>query len=133
MARRAVARHLGAFVSASRCRSSALSRRRACLLYTSVAAFVEELDRASRWATAHPAELAALFSAATGVDPDVEKIVAARDIYTIDYLDSKIVHQQQGIADAFQQLGLIPHAVDVHAIAYVPSAKARAALAQINR
>jgi aliphatic sulfonates family ABC transporter substrate-binding protein len=98
-----------------------------------VAAFVEELDRASRWATAHPAELAALFSAATGVDPDVEKIVAARDIYTIDYLDSKIVHQQQGIADAFQQLGLIPHAVDVHAIAYVPSAKARAALAQINR
>jgi aliphatic sulfonates family ABC transporter substrate-binding protein len=98
-----------------------------------VAAFVEELDRASRWATAHPADLAALFSAATGVDPDVEKIVSARDVYTINYLDGTIERQQQGIADAFLQLGLIPHAVDVRAIAYVPSAKARAALAQISR
>ena len=80
-----------------------------------------------------PAELAALFSSVTGVDPDVEKIVAARDLYTINYLDTTIERQQQGIADAFLQLGLIPHAVDVRAIAYVPSAKARAALAQLSR
>jgi sulfonate transport system substrate-binding protein len=98
-----------------------------------VAAFVEELDRASRWATAHPAELAALFASETGVEPDVEKIVAARDVYTIRYLDATVVRQQQEIADAFAQLALIPHPVDVHAIAYVPSAKARTALAQINR
>jgi aliphatic sulfonates family ABC transporter substrate-binding protein len=98
-----------------------------------VAAFVEELDRASLWATSHPAELAALFSSVTGVEPDVEKIVAARDLYTIHYLDGTIERQQQGIADAFLQLGLIPHPVDVRAIAYVPSAKARAALAQLDR
>jgi aliphatic sulfonates family ABC transporter substrate-binding protein len=98
-----------------------------------VSTFVQELDRASRWATAHPADLATLFSSVTGVDPDVEKIVAARDVYTIHYLDNAIIHQQQQIADAFQQLGLIPHAVDVRAIAYVPSAKARAALAQAER
>jgi sulfonate transport system substrate-binding protein len=98
-----------------------------------VSTFVQELDRASRWATAHPADLAALFSSVTGVDPDVEKIVAARDVYTIHYLDGTIIHQQQQIADAFQQLGLIPHAIDVRAIAYVPSAKARAALAQVSR
>jgi sulfonate transport system substrate-binding protein len=98
-----------------------------------VSTFVQELDRASRWATAHPADLAALFSSVTGVDPDVEKIVAARDVYTIHYLDNTIIHQQQQIADAFQQLGLIPHAIDVRAIAYVPSAKARAALAQAGR
>jgi sulfonate transport system substrate-binding protein len=95
-----------------------------------VSTFVQELDRASRWATAHPAELAELFSTVTGVDPDIEKIVAARDVYRIHYLDNTIIHQQQQIADAFQQLGLIPHAIDVRAIAYVPSAKARAALAQ---
>jgi aliphatic sulfonates family ABC transporter substrate-binding protein len=98
-----------------------------------VSTFVQELDRAARWATAHPADLATLFSSVTGVDPDVEKIVAARDVYTIHYLDNTIIHQQQQIADAFQQLGLIPHAVDVRAIAYVPSAKARAALAQAGR
>jgi sulfonate transport system substrate-binding protein len=98
-----------------------------------VSTFVQELDRASRWATAHPADLAALFSSVTGVDPDVEKIVAARDVYTIHYLDNTIIHQQQQIADAFQQLGLIPHPIDVRAIAYVPSAKARAALAQAGR
>jgi aliphatic sulfonates family ABC transporter substrate-binding protein len=97
-----------------------------------VSVFVQELDRASRWATAHPAELATLFSSVTGVDPDVEKIVAARDVYTIHYLDGTIVRQQQQIADAFEQLGLIPHAIDVRAIAYVPSAKARAALALID-
>jgi ABC-type nitrate/sulfonate/bicarbonate transport system substrate-binding protein len=98
-----------------------------------VAAFVEELDRASRWATAHPSELAAIFSTVTGVEPDVEKIVAARDVYTIHYLDDAIIRRQQQIADAFAQLALIPHGVDVRAIAYVPSAKARAALAQIDR
>jgi len=95
-----------------------------------VSAFVEELDRASKWATAHPAELAAVFSSITGVDPDVEKIVAARDVYSVRYLDAPIIKQQQQIADTFLQLGLIPKAVDVKAIAYVPSAKARAALAQ---
>lgn len=98
-----------------------------------VSTFVQELDRASRWATAHPADLAALFSSVAGVDPDVEKVVAGRDVYTIHYLDNTIIHQQQQIADAFQQLGLIPHAIDVRAIAYVPSAKARAALAQTGR
>jgi aliphatic sulfonates family ABC transporter substrate-binding protein len=98
-----------------------------------VAAFVEALDGGSRWATAHPSELAALFASATGVDPEVEKIVAARDVYSIHYLDGAIIRQQQSIADAFLQLGLIPHAVDVRAIAYVPSAKARAALAQSGR
>jgi sulfonate transport system substrate-binding protein len=98
-----------------------------------VSTFVQELDRASRWATAHPADLATLFSSVTGVDPDVEKVVAARDVYTIHYLDNTIIKQQQQIADAFQQLGLIPHAVDVRAIAYVPSAKARAALAQASK
>jgi len=95
-----------------------------------VSAFVEELDRASKWATAHPAELAVVFSTITGVDLDVEKIVAARDIYTVHYLDAPIIKQQQQIADSFLQLGLIPKAIDVKAIAYVPSAKARAALAQ---
>jgi aliphatic sulfonates family ABC transporter substrate-binding protein len=95
-----------------------------------VAAFVEELDRSSRWAAAHPAELAQIFSTVTGVDLDVEKIVAARDVYSARYLDDAILKQQQGIADTFLQLGLIPHAVDVRAIAYVPSAKARAEFAQ---
>jgi aliphatic sulfonates family ABC transporter substrate-binding protein len=98
-----------------------------------VSAFVEELDRASHWATSHPAELAALFSSVTGVDPDVEKIVAARDVYTIRYLDAPIIKQQQQIADSFLQLGLIPKAIDVRAIAYVPSAKARAAISQVSR
>jgi sulfonate transport system substrate-binding protein len=98
-----------------------------------VSAFVEELDRASKWATAHPAELATIFSSITGVDPDVEKIVAARDVYTVHYLDPTIIKQQQQIADSFFQLGLIPKAIDVKAIAYVPSAKARAAIAQGNK
>jgi aliphatic sulfonates family ABC transporter substrate-binding protein len=92
-------------------------------------AFVNDLDRASRWATTHQPELAQLFATQTGVDLDVEKIVAARDVYGVRYLDDGVIKQQQAIADTFAQLALIPHAVDVRAIAYVPSAKARAALA----
>jgi aliphatic sulfonates family ABC transporter substrate-binding protein len=93
-------------------------------------AFVAELDRASRWAATHQPELAQLFAAQTGVDLDVEKIVAARDEYGVRYLDDGVIRQQQTIADTFAQLALIPHPVDVRAIAYIPSAKARAALAR---
>jgi sulfonate transport system substrate-binding protein len=74
--------------------------------------------------------LAQIFSSITGVDPDVEKIVAARDVYSARYLDDTIIRQQQSIADTFLQLGLIPHAVDVRAIAYVPTPAARAAVLQ---
>ena len=98
-----------------------------------VSTFVEDTGRASHWATTHPTELAALFSSVTGVDIDVEKIAATRDVYTVHYLDAGVIRQQQQIADAFLHLGLIPHAIDVRAIVYVPNAKARAALAQSTR
>ncbi len=97
-----------------------------------VATFVEELGRGGRWATTHPVELAAVVVQTTGVEPDIAKIVASRDIYDVTYITDPILKQQQEIADAFAQLGLIPQRVDVKAIAYAPSAKARAALAQIE-
>jgi aliphatic sulfonates family ABC transporter substrate-binding protein len=97
-----------------------------------VAAFVEELGRGGRWATTHPAELAQVVAQTTGVDPDTAKIVAGRDIYGVSYITDAILKQQQAIADAFAQLGLIPQRVDVRAIAYEPNAKAKAALAQIE-
>ena len=96
-----------------------------------VTAFVNELARAGRWATTHPGDLAQIVAAQTGVDLDVAKIVAARDIYGVRYLDDAIIRQQQGIVDAFAQLGLIPQRVDVRAIAYVPGAPAKAALARV--
>jgi aliphatic sulfonates family ABC transporter substrate-binding protein len=97
-----------------------------------VAAFVEELGRAGRWATTHPAELAQVVAQTTGVDIDTAKLVAGRDIYDVSYVTEPILKQQQEIADDFAQLGLIPQRVDVKTIAYVPTAKARAALAQIE-
>jgi ABC-type nitrate/sulfonate/bicarbonate transport system substrate-binding protein len=96
-----------------------------------VTVFVDELARAGRWATAHPGDVAQVVATQTGVDLDVAKIVAARDIYDVRYLDDTIVRQQQGIADAFAQLGLIPQHVDVRAIAYVPDATAKASLARV--
>jgi len=96
-----------------------------------VTAFVNELARAGRWATTHPADVAQVVAAQTGVDLDVAKIVAARDIYDVRYIDDAIIRQQQGIADAFAQLGLIPQRVDVRSIAYVPDPAAKAALARV--
>jgi sulfonate transport system substrate-binding protein len=95
-----------------------------------VTAFVDDLGRAGRWATTHPTELAQVVATQTGVDLEIAKLVAARDIYGVSYITDTIVRQQQGIADAFAQLGLIPTHVDVRSIAYVPSAKAKASLAR---
>jgi aliphatic sulfonates family ABC transporter substrate-binding protein len=98
-----------------------------------VSAFVDEVAAASRWAGAHRNDIAQVFSAASGVDLATEKIVAARETYEVRYIDNDIVKRQQGIADRFALLQLIPHSVDVRSIAYVPSAAARASLAKAAR
>jgi len=98
-----------------------------------VSAFVDVLASASRWAAAHSGEIAQTMATVTGVDITVERIVAARDIYEIRYMDDAVIRRQQDIADGFVRAGLIPHAVDVRADAYVPNAAARASLARALR
>lgn len=95
---------------------------------TVVGAVVEEVAEASHWAVAHPQQLAQVFATTTGVELDVEKIVAARDAYAVRYVDATALREQQGIADDFFRLGLIPRPVDVRAIVWTPPPGIRTAL-----
>jgi sulfonate transport system substrate-binding protein len=85
-----------------------------------IATTIEELDRVSRWTEDHQGELAQVLAGATGVDPEVEKIAAARGNYGVHFITPYVVRQQQSIADTFAKLGLIPHPIDVRAIVWTP-------------
>ena len=81
---------------------------------------VEELDHASQWEATHQDDQAVLFSKATGVELAVEKVAAARGNYGIKFLTPEVVTQQQGIADTFYKLGLIPKKIEVSSIVWTP-------------
>ena len=89
-----------------------------------VEAVVSEAASAWRWAETHQSDLAKVLSEASGVDLDVEKVVAARGDYDVVPVTPQIVKQQQTIADTFFKLGLLPHAVDIEADVWSPTAKA---------
>jgi sulfonate transport system substrate-binding protein len=88
-----------------------------------VATVVDEARRAWHWAESHQDELATVLSEASGVDVNVEKVVAARGNYEVSYITSDVIRQQQSIADTFAKLGLIPHAVPVADVVWTPGAK----------
>jgi sulfonate transport system substrate-binding protein len=88
-----------------------------------VSAIVDEVTQASRWAQTHQQDLASVLAAETGVDLDVERVAAARGDYAVAYITPNVVRQQQSIADTFAKLGLIPHAIDVRSIVWLPNGR----------
>jgi sulfonate transport system substrate-binding protein len=83
-----------------------------------IAAAIDELDLTSRWAQMHIAEAAADTAEVSGLDVEVEKVVAERKEFGVHRLTPDVVREQQSIADTFAKLGLIPHAIDVRAIVW---------------
>jgi aliphatic sulfonates family ABC transporter substrate-binding protein len=73
---------------------------------------------ATAWAGDHRDETAALFAEASGVDIDAQKRAVARAEFSFGRLDDKIIAQQQGVADRFYRLGLIPEHVTVRDIVW---------------
>jgi sulfonate transport system substrate-binding protein len=103
------------------------SRDYAAQYPATIAAVVDEAQRAWHWAESHQDELATVLSEASGVDVNVEKVVAARGNYQVSYITPDVIRQQQSIADTFAKLGLIPHAVPVADVVWTPGAKLSAA------
>jgi aliphatic sulfonates family ABC transporter substrate-binding protein len=83
---------------------------------------VGEVRRASDWSQANPGELASICAAATSLPVDVERIVVTRADYGVEFMSDAIVAQQQGVADLFHALGLIPDAVRVRDAVWRPTA-----------
>jgi sulfonate transport system substrate-binding protein len=70
------------------------------------------------WAEAHRDEVASSLSAVTGIPLDVQTIAANRSQFRIGPITDDIVATQQGVADRFFKLGLIPRQVAVRDIVW---------------
>ena len=71
---------------------------------------------ATTWADQHRDQVAAILSEASGVDLAAESRSVNRAEFTFGPLNDDVLAQQQGVADRFQRLGLIPAPIRVRDI-----------------
>ncbi len=80
-------------------------------------AFLQQIiDRTATtatWAAAHRSEVAKALSEMTGIPLDIQTIAADRSEFRIGSITDDIVATQQGVADDFFKLGLIPKRIAV--------------------
>jgi sulfonate transport system substrate-binding protein len=70
------------------------------------------------WAQAHPDEVAKSLSAVTGVPLDIQTIAAKRAGFSVGPVTEDIIATQQGVADRFFKLGLIPKQIAIRDIVW---------------
>ncbi len=70
------------------------------------------------WAEAHRDEVAKSLSAVTGVPLDIQTVAANRAAFKIGPVTDDIVATQQGVADRFFKLGLIPKQIAIRDIVW---------------
>ncbi len=74
---------------------------------------IEGLSEAATWADAHRGDVAKSLAQVTGLDLSIQTIAANRSSFAIGKISDEIVATQQGVADRFFKLGLIPKAIVV--------------------
>jgi sulfonate transport system substrate-binding protein len=72
----------------------------------------------AKWAEAHRDEVAKSLSAVTGIPLDIQTIAANRSAFAVGPITEDIIATQQGVADRFFKLGLIPRPVAVRDIVW---------------
>src|SRR5438270_7755152 len=72
----------------------------------------------AKWAEAHREEVARSLSAVTGIRLDIQTIAANRSSFAVGPVTEDIIATQQGVADRFFKLGLIPRQVAVRDIVW---------------
>jgi sulfonate transport system substrate-binding protein len=75
---------------------------------------------AADWAETHRDEVAKSLSAVTGIPLDIQTIAANRSSYAVGPITEDIITTQQGVADRFFKLGLIPKPVVVRDAVWKP-------------
>ena len=85
-----------------------------------VTALLDAINGASAWAAANPDALAELLAQVTGVPLAAQRVAAPRGTYAVQPMDDMIIAQQQGIADTFARLRIIPARIDVRQAVWVP-------------
>jgi len=80
---------------------------------------------AGAWSETHQDDLARIMAEVTGVDVAAQRVAAARGTYHVDFLNDAVIRTQQGVADTFHALGVIPAAIDVRAAVWLPPTGSR--------
>jgi sulfonate transport system substrate-binding protein len=79
---------------------------------------VDVTTTTAAWAQAHPDEVAKSLAAVTGVPLDIQTIAARRAGFAVGPVTADIVTTQQGVADRFFKLGLIPRQITIRDIVW---------------
>lgn len=82
---------------------------------------IDGLLKAAAWAEANRPEVAKSLTAVTGIPPEIQTIAANRASFTIGAITEEIIVTQQGVADRFHRLGLIPKAINVRDAVWTPT------------
>lgn len=87
--------------------------------YPSLVARLNEIFASEgKWAEDHREEVATAYAAATGVDIEAVRRAVQRSTYQVAPVDANVIATQQGVADRFAKLGLIPNPVRVSEIVW---------------
>jgi sulfonate transport system substrate-binding protein len=82
---------------------------------------IDVTAQTAKWAEAHRDEVAKSLSAVTGIPLDIQTIAANRSSFAVGPVTDDIVATQQGVADRFYKLGLIPKPVVVRDAVWKPT------------
>jgi len=75
---------------------------------------LNRLADAGRWRNAHPADYLRVYTAQTGLDPEIARItVARRGGDVLEPITEATIRDAQAVADGYAARGLFPHSADV--------------------
>jgi sulfonate transport system substrate-binding protein len=81
---------------------------------------VDVTSSTAAWAESHREEVARSLSAVTGIPLDIQTVAANRSSFAVGAITDDIIATQQGVADRFFKLGLIPKPVVVRDAVWKP-------------
>ncbi|WFU23739.1 sulfonate ABC transporter substrate-binding protein [Bradyrhizobium sp. CB1717] len=79
---------------------------------------VDVTTATAKWAEQHRDEVAKSLAAVTGIPLDIQTIAANRSSFVVGPVTDDIVATQQGVADRFHKLGLIPKPIVIRDIVW---------------
>lgn len=86
-----------------------------------LADLILKLGEAAVWAENNRSSVAKSLAEVTGVPLDIQTVAAERASFLIGAVTDDIIETQQGVADRFYKLGLIPKPVNVREIVWKPA------------
>ena len=86
-------------------------------------AIFQELRNVDKWVIQNPKEAAKILTSVNGLDINALEKALPRSQYDTNYLNEKVIADQQKIADTFYDLKLIPKKLDIKSVVWLPENK----------